>query len=530
VVGTLVGIGNNDIEAESAFEETNFTGLVVWRRTLSASSRVIRGQFTDINGSPQGGLLVISSGGDAASRPRVATFNTTGNFVVTWLNRDVPTLTDAVRAAVINGTTGIVETTLTLDSFLGGFLEAPEVAGEMLGSGTERAYVVWNRVGSGIFGRYIAPNGGGYTVSSSSLMISAPGSTGTTGLISDVSLASNLGAAGRLGVAYLRRSSLLTTNFDAYMAVFNKDLLAEAPETLVLTTTLPELGVEIDGSSTGLDGATWTVAVASDVSGADTHTLRTRVMRLQGGVLGGNPGTTFTTVTTLLNGLHNFSVSTRPGKSLVAYETLGLLSFVNLVTLDSSTNLVCDPAQIIELVSFDSRPSIAAHAATSGAYYNTAGLLLWNNLSTTSGNQQDIRYQAYRLFNASVPTWTDLGGGCGPGGLLNINQAGVASIGNGYFVPNVSGAAAASPIEVLNIAVPQATFACGGCQFLPYETTLIAPMFGGSTGIVLPIPCKASLVGKSVMMQYTVFAPGQGPCPSSPDIALSNLVSVTIGD
>jgi hypothetical protein len=528
---TLVGSANNDVEADSAFEESSFSGLVVWKRTLSASSRVIRGQRVDFNGNPIGGLLGISSGGDAVSRPRVASFNSLGKFAVTWLNRDLLTLTDTVRAAVLDGATGALETTLTLEGFLGGFLEAPDIACETLGSGTNRVYVAWNRVGTGIYGSYIAPNSGGsYTATGPTLMISAPGASGSSGLISDVSLASNLGAAGRLGVAYLRRSTLLTSNFDAYMAVFNKDLLIQAPETLVFSSTLPELGVEIDGSSTGVDGATWTVAVASDVNGADVHTLRTRVMRLLGGVLSSNPGTPFTTITTLLNGLDNFSVSTRPGKSLLAYESLGLLSAVNLVTLDSYSNSICDPAQFVELVTFDSRPTIASYAATSGAYYNTSGLLLWNNLSSTSGNQQDIRLQTYRLFNDSVPTWTDMGGGCGPGGVLNINQAGVASIGNGYFVPNVSGAAAIAPVAVLNIAAPQAAFPCGACNFLPHETTLIAPMFNGSTGLVLPIPCKASLVGKSVMMQYTVLAPALGPCPSSPDIALSNIALVTIGD
>jgi hypothetical protein len=524
---TLVGIGNNDTEAETAADEFSARQLVVWKRQLSATSFVVRGQALDFFAVPQGPLLVISSSILTNTRPRVATLNSLRKFVVVWVQDDG--LIDSARAAVIDAASGAVDASLVLDVTASGFLEAPDVCSELLGSGHNRVYAVWHRVSVGIRCSIISPNGSSFTASNPATLLASTPVSGTEGLIKDISLQSNMGVDRRLGIGYLRRTTTSSTNWDAYMSVFDASLAPVAGPTPVYFSGNPENGIELDQSNAISGNITWTVAVASDVPTATTHTLLAVEMRLSGNSLTTAPGTPVTTITTLLNGVGNFSVSTRPGKSLIAYETLGLLPFVNLIGLDSVTNQICDPAQIVELVNFDSRPTIACLGATLGAYYNTVASLLWNNLSTTPGNQGDIRFQAYLLFNDSVPNWTDLGGGCGPGGYFDVFPAGVASIGNGYFVPGTNGITPTATVAVLNIAAPQAAFPCGTCQFLPYEITFVAPVVGGSSSVILPIPCKASLVGQTVHMQYTVLTPAQGPCSLNTDFSLSNRVAVTIG-
>jgi hypothetical protein len=524
---TLVGIGNNDTEAEVAADEFSARQMVVWKRQLSATSFVVRGQAIDFSGTLQGPLLVVSSNILPGSRPRIATLNSLSKFVVVWAQDDG--LIDSARAAVLNASTGAVEASLILDTAASGFLEQPDVCNELLGSGFNQVYAVWHRVGTGIRGSVIAPSGASFAATPPTLMLAATSVLGTEGLVKDISLQSNMGVDRRLGVGYLRRVSTTSLNWDAYMAVFDSQLTQVVGPTPVLASVNPENGIELDQSNALSGNNTWTVAVSSDVPSAAVHTLTSIQMRLSGNSLTTAPGTTATTITTLLNGVGNFSVSTRPGKSHIAYETLGLLAAVNLIGLDSASNLICDSAQFIELVTFDSRPTIACLAATSAAYYNTIAALLWNNLSTTQGNQGDIRYQTYRLFNDFVPNWTDLGGGCGPGGFFDVNQGGVASIGNGYFVPGVSGASPTAVAGVLNIAAPQPPLPCGSCQFLPFDITFVAPAVGGSCSVILPIPCKASLVGQTVHMQYTLLTPGQGVCSLNTDFSLSNRVAVTIG-
>jgi hypothetical protein len=528
---TLVGIGNNDREAEVAADELAARQLFVWKRQLSATSFVVRGQMLDFFGAPSGPLLVISSAILPDTRPRVATLNSASRFVVSWVQNDG--LLDTARAAVLDAATGNQLASFVLDTAADGFLEAPDLCIETLGSGLDRVYAVWHRIGTGIRASILKPSGGGFSVSAPTLLLQATQTSGNQGVLADISLQSNLGVDRKLAVGYLRRSTPTSSDWRAYMAVYEPSAAGTIPvlvgETLVLSSSNPANGIELDQSNAIPGANTWTVAVSTDKPASATHDLVTRLMRLSGGSLAAAPGAPTTLIASNLNGIGNFSVSTRPCKTLVAYESLGLLSFLNLMTLDSQTNLVCDAPVVVELVSFDSRPTIACLSATSGAYYNTVAALTWNNVSTTPGNQQDIRFQAYTLFTDFVPNWSDLGGGCGAAGVLNINQAGVASIGNGIFTANTSGASPVAPVSILNIAVPQLALPCGPCQFLPFETTIVSPMFAGTSGNILQIPCKASLVGKTVHMQYTVLTFGTSPCASAIDLSFSNRVSVTIG-
>jgi hypothetical protein len=526
---TLVGIGNNDREAETAADELSARQLVVWKRQLSATSFVVRGQLLDFFGAPTGPLLVISSGILPDARPRVAVLNSVSRFVVSWVQNDG--LIDTARAAVLDASTGSQLSSFVLDTAADGFLEAPDLCSELLavGSGIDRVYAVWHRIGSGIRGSVIQASGAGATVTGPTLMLSATQASGNQGVLADISLQSNMGIDRKLAVGYLRRTSPTSSDYNAYMAVYQSNLAIAVGETLVLDTANPEIGIELDQSNALNFSNTWTVAVATDKPASATHDLVTRLMRLTGSSLAAVPGAPTTLIAGNLNGIGNFSVSTRPGKTLIAYETLGLLSFVNLITLDSQTNLVCDPAVIVEAVTFDSRPTVACQSATGGAVYNTNAVLLWNNQSTTPGNQQDIRFQRYSLFTDIVPNWSDLGGGCGAAGIFSLLQSGVFSIGNGYVTPNISGADPTAPVSILNIAAPQAPLPCGPCLFLPFENTIISPMFAGVSGTVLQIPCKASLVGKTVHMQYTVLTFGTSPCSSAADLSFSNRVAVTIG-
>ena len=524
---TLVGIGNNDREAETAADELSARQLVVWKRQLSATSFVVRGQLLDFFGAPTGPLLVISSAILPNARPRVAVLNSVSRFVVSWAQNDG--LIDTAGAAVLDAATGTSLTSFVLDTSAAGFMEAPDLCSELLGSGFNRVYAVWHRIGTGIRGSVIQPSGGGFSVTGPTLMLQATQTSGTQALVADVSLQSNLGVGRKLGVGYLRRSTPTSNDWNAFMAVYDPSLAISVGGTLVWNDAdEPVIDIEIDQSN-AISSTSWTVAVAIDKTASTTHELWTRLMRLNGPNLAPAPGTQPTRIATNLNGKGNFSVSTRPVKTLIAYETLGLLAFVNLITLDSETNLICDPAVIVEAVTFDSRPTVACQSATSGAYYNTNAVLLWNNQSTTPGNQQDIRFQGYSLFTDSVPNWSDLGGGCGAAGIFSLLQSGVFSIGNGYVTPNISGADPTAPVSILNIAAPQAPLPCGSCLFLPFENTIISPMSAGASGNILQIPCKASLVGKTVHMQYTVLTFGTSPCSSAADLSFSNRVAVTIG-
>jgi len=123
---------------------------------------------------------------------------------------------------------------------------------------------------------------------------------------------------------------------------------------------------------------------------------------------------------------------------------------------------------------------------------------------------------------------SDLGGGCGAGGTLSV----LGPVSPGLDVTlKLAGADPGATVGVLNIAAAGPPTSCGPCALVPYQLLVLLPIAGGGISFPATVPCDASLVGSTAVLQWTVGPTTSTGCPLlGAHRALSNAVQVTIGE
>lgn len=121
---------------------------------------------------------------------------------------------------------------------------------------------------------------------------------------------------------------------------------------------------------------------------------------------------------------------------------------------------------------------------------------------------------------------TDLGGGCGPGGLNVLS--GPFALGNDRLQIELYGAAALA-IPFLDIGIAAAPLACGVCTLTDPLSLRFVPNTAGTAVQVLPLPGNAALLGITVEFQWLTFNVAYVGCPLAPGMASSNRVQAQLG-
>jgi hypothetical protein len=151
------------------------------------------------------------------------------------------------------------------------------------------------------------------------------------------------------------------------------------------------------------------------------------------------------------------------------------------------------------------------------------GLAVFADQNVTTFDS-DVGLQQVEAMGAGG-TVTDLGGGCGPGGVAST--PGPAALGNQALALELFGAPVLS-VPFLFLALPGPTLSCGACTVVQPLTVTFVPSTAGSASSPLAIPGTAALVGFAFDFQYVSWNVAYVGCPAFPGVAASNIVRVTL--
>ncbi len=515
-----------DEQPDAAFEETHFDYMVIWRRVLSATSAQVRGLRLDgATLAVEGGTIFLDSAvGTLNGRPRIATANGVARFVVAWTQESVTP--SQVLVETIHPGTGAeqpvvaVASSTTLSAF-----QRADIGGEALGTGFNKMMVVWDRELVGIQASILTPSA--TAGASFGPPVTIASQSGTFLDHNTPSISRTAGPNGIYAVAYT--SDFLGLLSDASVVVINRDTVAVAPsKPLFVNPDESLVDVEIDGGN----GVTseWVAVTAQVYAGTfgDLQRFQATSVRLTGSTVTVGPSTLLSEGLSIQD--HPlFSVSMRAGKAFVAYMKSGAFFYpLAVVGLNPADCSVCETETQVAILNHVGTPCISLDASSSGALYNTRGLVLWDDATAFASADTDIEAQSIAVLGSNG-TSVDLGGGCGGGGAMLPAQMGAAQIGNGGLAAYAIGIDPAATLALLNITFPQAPLVCGSCKWAPFLITQSAPIFGTTTGLTITIPCNPALVGGVLDLQFTLLGTTATPCALFPNASLSNIVRLTVG-
>lgn len=152
------------------------------------------------------------------------------------------------------------------------------------------------------------------------------------------------------------------------------------------------------------------------------------------------------------------------------------------------------------------------------------GLVVFADQNTSATFDSDVGLQALEAMGNGGPI-TDLGGGCGPGGLAV--SPGPAALGNSLLPLELYGAEPlAVPFVLLGLSNQR--ISCGVCDFVDPLNAWFVPNTAGTATTVLAIPGDPGLIGFTFDFQFLSFNVLYVGCPVLPGAATSNIVRVTI--
>ncbi|MFN6146547.1 MAG: hypothetical protein ACK5AL_09330 [Planctomycetota bacterium] len=120
---------------------------------------------------------------------------------------------------------------------------------------------------------------------------------------------------------------------------------------------------------------------------------------------------------------------------------------------------------------------------------------------------------------------TDLGGGCGPGGLAG--SPGPAALGNTALALELFGAQPLA-IPFLFLGLPGPPTTCGVCTIIQPIVVHFVPNYAGSATFPFAVPGTATLVGFQFDCQYVSLNVAYVGCPALPGAAASNIVRLAL--
>lgn len=479
--------------AYSAYQDCN---LVVWAQLQLGIYR-IRAQRVGSNGVLLGGVVNLASSPVQAWHPAVAYVAKAQRFVIVWQERAAGRW--VIKGKTLDPSSGATSITTELVSSPHDNLE-PDIGGD-LNTSESKAILVWRREGSGILTSQVTVNPiGGPLRSPVTLQASASPADALP------AISKSGGSAHRYMLAWKRNGAIDIV----YARSLTKGGGARGATVTLGTGT--EIGApDVDG-----DGTYFVVAWARQRSILLTkRDAFARMVRFDGSTAVSHSPTETLALTSLDEG--DPAVGFTGNKFAVAWsqEVLGGTKDIFMKMFAPTQMVACGPRSAFRGSRTQNvRPAIGSMFA--GGSEKDEALVAY--ISEASGGVVDA--QRIEGMGSGGPI-SDIGGGCGLGGLASAH--GAFAVGNPDFEVRLSGIPLGLKLVVLNIA-PKGPplLSCGLCQISTPTVLISRKTATGQTGVKLPIPCDNSLIGDEFQLQFYVLDSGTTACSALMDFSFSN--------
>lgn len=173
---------------------------------------------------------------------------------------------------------------------------------------------------------------------------------------------------------------------------------------------------------------------------------------------------------------------------------------------------------------YEHAPRLIGKRAGDPSTTSDEGLVVFADQNTSATFDSDVGLQAVEAMGNGGAI-TDLGGGCGPGGLAI--SPGPAALGNSSLPLELYGAEALAVPFVL-LGMPDQRISCGVCDFVDPLNAWFVPNTAGTATTDMAIPGDPGLVGFAFDVQFLSLNVLYVGCPVLPGAAASNIVRITI--
>lgn len=513
IIPVAFGITYSEFDADVAHTEYAYW-LVVWRRILSATSHVVRGQRIDENGALLGSLVFFGSAG-VASAPRLSSLRDPGDlFGVVWTQTSGGTHSVQLQMLLAFPSTQTPTNLTTVASTTSAPYPSAVVGGDLdgLGTGTTGAFViVWEDDATATIRRRSATLAAGVVQMSSASVLWSDSTL--AGFVEQPAISRHAIGEGRLLVVARRRAGIASAS-----AIIGQFLDANGAA-LGTTGTIATSAVDdlfkpaVDGH-----GDRWIVAWEKNAPALGFDSVRVVTTDFAW-----NLGSVVTYGGSALNQASRPTVCYAPSRTWLGYRRVTALpsptTTLQLTAVRSDTCTTCSDSFS---VSFPSGPRIVA--ARKPIYVLDAnpppvlGLAVWDDSIDDIGGQ---------LVTDAGTTGTvqALGSACGNPG----NDVGATPPNIGQHYAEVRGFA--GNIAFFNLSPVVPTIPCGTCEFVPLSVTFEVPTWFFWRRATFVIPCDATLVGAQFLSQWIVIdlAAASAPCPALPGFSTSQRNLLTIG-
>jgi hypothetical protein len=514
------GASFDDTRADTAYDVTNNVYCVVYE--FGPTSAV----FFQLHDAVTGLRLTggqVGGGAGSQTRPQIASINQSDRFLVVW--QDTPSATSDIKCRAIRAIDGVMSQPVTVAASVLDEV-APDVGGDAFANQDLEALVVWQEVGVGIRGVQVTVAATGDPVVLGSAVTLDPmlGSTNPTISKSGGVDPSN---GGRYVVAW--EADFGGTSLIGFLGV-DRDLnLLTAPN--YTTGGVGPDNPDVDGDGTqfllvfqALEGP---APAKSDIWGQALEfcTAGTTLCAPAPSALANTPGDDEADpATAFLGAMFAVTWSVANPGSATDYQ----IAVTNVVP---GTSQLCNSLYYAGSTTgyHNKRPAICSKR--SGGADSDEALVSYEKLENSSGNST-IGGQGYRPFAGGPVTQIPGVGGCGTGGIGDVN--GPFAVGNSEFQLTLRTADPTAPVAfVVFDTTMGAVITCGSCTLInPHVVSPLFPVINGDADAPLPLPCDAIFLGFTMDVQWLVFTPVSAtpPCSLFPFISTSNAIRMVMAN
>jgi hypothetical protein len=501
-----------EFDPDVAYNEYGFW-LVVWRRDLSATSQVVRGQRIDDNGALLGSTVFFTSSG-VASAPRISSNREYDTFGVVWTQTLAGTHSVQFQSVPAANPAQIPILLTTIATNTTAAYPSAAIAGDLdsLADQNEGYLVVWEDDATNtIRRRAVRITLGGAVQMTLPLAIWTNGALGP--FYEQPAISRHAVGTNRMLVVARRRPSAIGGSTIVGQFVDSLGIPIGATATIASSTANDLFAPAVDGH-----GDRWVVAWERRASAPAYGSVR--VVSTDSAF---NLGSVATYGGTLLNQTSAPTVCFAQSRTWLGYQRITAqptpTTTLQLAALRSDTCTSCNDGLT---VSFPSGSRIVA--AREPPYPFTVNVPPRTGLVVFDDSILDIGGQ--RITDAGNGTAVIQGSACGNAGSLL--QATPPNIGQDYLEDRTF----TGTIAFFNLTPVLPTNLCGTCELAPLGTAIDAPPFGFWRRVRFVIPCEPTLVGEQMLTQWIVFdiSAASAPCPVLPGLYGSERRLLTIGN
>jgi hypothetical protein len=502
------GAANSDPDV--AYDATNDVYLAVFQHVFSAVDVDVYGQRLDgSTGAVIGGTVFVDTTVSAVAHARVASVNSTNQFLVVWQYAPGPWGPWDVRCRRVDAAAGTLSATVNVAATTENELD-PCVSGEASSSADNEALVIW-RDSTGIVGSQVT------VAAAVDPVVVAPVALGG-GLFSQApSISKSGGTVGRHVVAWHEG---FITDTEVWAMCVDRNLGILAPPAVMTANSVNDTNPSVDGNGTSFMFA-WQKAEAVGTR-SDVRMMR---VNFSAGAL-----TTVVAETPLESDAGQDEATPDVcylGQkfAIVLREETGGPLFDDIVfwVVDASCDRCGVRSQLDGLnaggADYENTPRCVGHYAGSGSTASDEGIAVFTESLDVPPFSGVVIAQRFEAVGPGGPI-VNLGGACGVVGVQDTIGGGFA-VGNTAFTFRATGIPPIS-LTFISLAVPAPLVPCGSCLFVsPLVLTFVPNPGTGTVTHAFPVPCDPIFVGFQMDTQWAAFGTAASPCPLFPGFGLS---------